>query len=115
MGMEILCPTTFKGAPPPMSKAFDRVHHFKLFRSLLLAGVPVIVVDMLCNWYGKLFFKVRWNNKLSVQYAVGSGVQQGSRLSPATFNVFINAFIIHLKMSDIGCRVFVAFRLSTIC
>ena len=88
-----------------ISKAFDRVHHFKLFNSLLLNGVPVIVVDMLCDWYSKLFFTVRWNNKISSLYPVGSGVRQGSCLSPAIFNVFINAFIVHLKASSLGCHV----------
>jgi hypothetical protein len=40
-----------------IDKAFDHVHHFKLFSSCLMAGVPVIVVDLLCDWYGKLLFK----------------------------------------------------------
>ena len=32
-------------------KAFDRVNYYKLYKSLLDYGVPVIVVDILCNWY----------------------------------------------------------------
>jgi len=32
-------------------KAFDRVNHFKLYNSLLRAGVPVVIVDVLCDWY----------------------------------------------------------------
>jgi len=30
-------------------KAFDRVDHYKLYKSLLQTGVPVITVDVLCN------------------------------------------------------------------
>jgi len=33
-----------------ISKTFDRVHHFKLYNSpLSAAGVPVVIVDVLCN------------------------------------------------------------------
>jgi hypothetical protein len=55
-----------------ISKAFDRVNHYKLYKSLLTAGVPVIIVDVLCNWYSKSSFAVKWNSKLSAQFAVGS-------------------------------------------
>ena len=88
-----------------ISKAFDRVNHFKLYKSLLTAGVPVIIVDVLCNWYSKLSFAVKWNNKLSVQLTVGSGVRQGSCLSPAVFNAFMNIFITKLKLQGIGCHI----------
>jgi len=37
------------------------------------AAVPVAVVDIISNWYRKLFFIVRWNNSLSEQFAVGRG------------------------------------------
>ena len=47
-------------------KAFDRVNHFKLYKSLLEVGVPVIIVDVICNWYSKLYYAVRWNGQLSV-------------------------------------------------
>ena len=64
-------------------KAFDRVNHFKLCNTLLDAKVPVIVVDVPCNWYSKLYCAVRWNSELSAQFTVFSGVRQGSCLSPA--------------------------------
>ena len=92
-----------------ISKAFDRVNHYKLYQSLLSAGVPVIIVDILHNWYSKLFFAVRWNGELSAYFAVGSGVRQGSCLSPAIFNVFMNLFISQLKLQGMGCHVFTLF------
>jgi len=39
-------------------KAFDRVNHYKMYKSLLEVGVPVIIVDTLCNWYSKLFYAI---------------------------------------------------------
>jgi len=44
-----------------------------LYSSLRSAAVPVAVVDIISNWYRKLFFIVRWNNSLSEQFAVGRG------------------------------------------
>jgi len=31
-----------------------------------------ITVEVLCSWYSKLYFAVRWNNALSKQFIVGS-------------------------------------------
>jgi hypothetical protein len=77
-----------------ISKAFDKVIHSNLHNSLLAAGLPFVSVKVLCCWYSKLFVSIRWNNSLSKQFAVCSGVRQGSILSPPPFNVFINIFII---------------------
>jgi len=44
------------------------------------ARVLLIIVDVLCNWYSKLYYAVRWNSALSAQFAVFSGVRQGSCL-----------------------------------
>jgi len=79
-----------------IKKAFDRVNHYKLFRSLLFAGVLLIVVDVLSNWYSKLFCVIKWKGSVSRQFTVGSGVRQGSCLYPTIFNVFMNAFIVNL-------------------
>ena len=38
-------------------------------------------------------------------FAVANGVRQGSTLSPTIFNVSINAFIVNIRLSDVGCRV----------
>ena len=48
-----------------LSKAFDMVNHFKLFNSLLHAAVPIAVVEVLCNWYAKMFVVLRWNKSLA--------------------------------------------------
>ena len=65
------------------SKAFDRVNHFKLYNSMLSTGIPVYIVNVLCNWYSKLLVSVRWNDGLAGSSSVGSCVRQGSALSPA--------------------------------
>jgi len=88
-----------------ISKAFDCLNHFKLFSVLCTADIPIHVINLLCNWYSKLFAMVRWNGAYSNAFAIRSGVRQGSTLSPALFNIFINVFITNLKEAGLGCWV----------
>jgi len=38
-----------------LKKAFDRVNHFKLSSTLIDSGVPITVINVVSNWYSKLF------------------------------------------------------------
>jgi len=87
-----------------ISKAFDKVNHYKLFSSLCKTGVPLDVVHVLINWYGKLCAVVRWNGVCSNLFVIHSGVRQGSTLSPSLFSVFINVLINSLYNNGVGCR-----------
>jgi Reverse transcriptase (RNA-dependent DNA polymerase) len=52
------------------------------------------------DWYTSLS-----NSSLSKQFAVCSGVEQGSILSPTFFNACINTFIIYLKAHGVRCQI----------
>ena len=88
-----------------ISKAYDSVHHVKLFLSLLDTGLPHWIVKILVDWYSKLFVSVRWNGSISQGFKVNSGVRQGSVISPVLFNVFINKLIVDLRELGHGCFV----------
>jgi len=96
-------------------KAFDRVNHYKLYKSLLHYGVPVIVVDILCNWYSKLKYCIKWNCEFSHQFEACSGVRQESCLLPAVFNVFMNVFITVLKCQRVGRCITSLYWLRIVC
>ena len=87
-----------------LKKAFDRVSYFKLFNTLIDSGVSIPVVNVVSNWFSKLLAAIQWNSSLSYTFSVGSGVRQGSSLSPTLFNLYINAIIVSLKSSDYGCQ-----------
>jgi len=42
-------------------KAFDAVNHLKMFSVLISKGIPLVVIDVLRNWYSKLCCVVRWH------------------------------------------------------
>jgi len=88
-----------------VKKAFDSANRFKMLSTPLDAGIPLPVVDVMCNWYSKLFAAVRWNSCLSLSFLVGSGVRQGSSLSPALFSLYVNIIIVSLKSCDCGCYI----------
>jgi hypothetical protein len=68
-------------------------------------GLPLWFIDILVNWYSKLYVAVRWNGILSDSFIVPNGVRQGILLSPAIFNVFINVFINSLRALKLDCCV----------
>jgi hypothetical protein len=87
------------------SKAFDRVNHYKLFTTLIKAGLPKYFVDIIINWYLKLCIVVRWDGANSSPLSVLSGVRQGGILSPILFNLYVNCFLTSLRKLDLGCHV----------
>ena len=67
------------------SKAFDRVDHSTLFTKLLDRNVPMCIIKVLANWYGKLNACVRWNDIVVV--VVAEVMSSGNPLCPYLYDI----------------------------
>lgn len=88
-----------------LSKAFDRVNHFKLFLKLRQRGVPTYITRILSYWYAIQTMQVKWGEVLSTSFGVGNGVRQSGLLSPALFNIYMNDLSVQLRSCRTGCMV----------
>ena len=63
------------------TKAFDTVMHSKLFKKMLEAKVPGVVIRLLIYIYRRQRAEVRWKNMHSDEFSIINGVRQGAILS----------------------------------
>jgi len=68
--------STVFAASLDISKAYDKVNHFRLFSLLIKARFPKWLIDIYICWYEKLVVRVRWNGSYSYEFNVKSGVRQ---------------------------------------
>src|SRR2546425_6335850 len=76
-------------------KAFDRVHHFKLFSSLVKARIPIWIILTLINWYEKLRVVVRWKLAFSDPLIYLAACVRGAR-SPRRCLMFLSTFLLSI-------------------
>ena len=86
-------------------KAFDRVHHLKLFNVLSDRKIPFFIIKVFVNWYSKMFASVRCNGAFSNMLPLKSDVLQGSILSPSLFNWYVDVIIVAVSKAGYGCFV----------
>ena len=87
------------------SRAFDLIHHHKLFNKLRLRGVPNCLIRILVYWYANQQMQVKWGSTLSTPFRVGNGVRQGGILSPALFNLYMDGLSKELGECRTGCMM----------
>jgi hypothetical protein len=85
--------------PPPdrtiaitidMSKAFDTVNHHRLINKLLSTDTPATITKFISNYIkGRKAFTT-YNNCISKQRIIRTGVPQGGVLSPSLFNLYLS-------------------------
>ena len=87
------------------SKAFDMVEFSTLFRKLMIAGVPPILIRVLVFVYEEQFAWVKWGKSKSKQFKLVNGTRQGSVLSPALFSLYMNELLVQLRKLGMGCHI----------
>jgi len=85
-----------------ISKAFDRVNFYGLFKILVDCLFSKCLIDLLFDWFNKCISYVRWNGMLSSPFAMYANVKQGALLSPALFAMYIDKLILVLRSSGFG-------------
>ena len=88
-----------------LSKVYDRGNHALLFMKLMERHTPTFIVKFLRNWYKEQDLYVKWNSSKSASFKTSNGVRQGSVLSPALFNVYVDDLITGSEQSGVGVRI----------
>ena len=86
-----------------MSKAFDRLNHNCLFYKLLSRSVPLCLVNILIDWYSKIYSVVRWGSSISDEFKINCGVRQGGVMSPILFCMYVDNIL--SRLSKFGCKM----------
>jgi hypothetical protein len=61
-----------------------------LLLKLIDRNVPRCFIEIIRNWYDKMFCAVKWGLKISTFFPLTSGVRQGGILSPALFAIYVD-------------------------
>jgi len=67
--------------------------------------MPKFFIEVLLEWYGKLYSVVKWGTVVSDSFRIVSGVRQGGILSPALFSCLVDDVLLALERSKLGCRI----------
>ena len=85
------------------SKAFDKVHHDKLFQLMIDRGVSAVDMRLLLDLYERQCIRASWKGSFSDHFGAVNGIRQGSIASPILFCCYMDELIRRLKESGIGC------------
>ena len=88
-----------------LSKAFDKVDHFKLGEILMKENVPIDIVFIIMHYLRNQSAKVVWNDASSDYRPIEWGVRQGGILSPFLFKLYINSVLDSISNLEEGCTM----------
>jgi hypothetical protein len=86
------------------------MNKYSLFIKLIKRKCPIDFVNLLENWYNKMYTCVRWGSAVSSFVKLEAGVRQGGILSPLLFAVCIDDISGLLANSSLCCHINVCFN-----
>ena len=87
------------------SKAFDKIHHDKLFELLIRRGVSAVDLRVLLDLYTRQKVRTVWQGEYSEQFTATNGIRQGSISSPILFCCYMDELIHRLQLKGTGCWI----------
>ena len=87
------------------SKAFDRINHNKLFTTLLQTNICPLYIRLLYFMYLHNNAVVGWSGCISEPFRLTNGVKQGGILSPLLFSIYLDALLLKVQSSKVGCHI----------
>ena len=88
-----------------MSKAFDRVDHFKLGKKLMSRNIPIDIIYLIMHYLRNQQANVVWKGASSHFSYLEEGVRQGGILSPFLFKLYIDDLIGNIACMEEGCML----------
>jgi len=85
-----------------MSKAFNKLNHYALFSKLMDHNVPLVLLNILVNWYCMCAAVVQWDSMFSsVVHLVWYHTRR--HVSPMLFDAYVNDIVLALSKSGHSC------------
>jgi hypothetical protein len=81
-------------------EAFDKVKGDRLFEILQSKNIPNLLLKSIIEIISENKIKVKINNKLIEERMINHGVREGCPLSPAVFNINMNAITAKWNQTD---------------
>ena len=92
------------------AKAFECVHHNKLWKILKEIGIPDHLTYLLRNLYASQQATVRTGHETTDWFQIGKGVCQGCILSPCIFKLFADYIMRNAELDEAQAEIKIAGR-----
>ena len=97
------------------AKAFDCVHHNKLWKILQEMGIPDHFTCLLRNQYAGQEATVRTGHETTYWFQIGKGVRQGCILSPCLLNFYAECIMQNTRLDEAQAGIKIVRRNMQIC
>jgi hypothetical protein len=79
------------------------MNHWGLFTKLMDRLLPLNLLRLIEDWFGKSFTCIKWDCILSDMFQLTCGIRQGGVMSPYLFAIYIDDIVSIVAKTQIGC------------